>query len=138
VAAEKPLEISQPEKWPKVLLAKPLQEMPREDALKKLQRGLYNARHEIARFHFNQFIGGTKTGEDFLDAAETLLRVGLDFYQAPKERIIFLEQMREVSEKVNAVVDLPGRRSRVSPLEGSKAKAFQLLVEIAILKEKRR
>jgi hypothetical protein len=125
---------------PAILTAKPLKSTPKDDALQKRFKEVYNIRQELTADYYKELIGGRVSVDVLLDSARRLQQTGMEISQGHKEKIELLEQMTKLSNKAGAILDswnvTSDEQAKRVKLQRSKLREFKLEVEIEILKVK--
>jgi hypothetical protein len=131
-------------KIPTILTAKPLESDPKDDEAQKLLKALYNERLAIAGQHYRLYAGHHSNDcEVVLDQARRLRSVGLEIAATSAEKTHLLEQMLELSARINSFVGArealfkrPGNQDTYL-LQLQKIRAFELETRIELAKLKK-
>ena len=123
----------------KILRAKPLQDAPGDDELKKRVRALYNHRLAALADHYKYIQSGHENTNGLVESGRRLVSVGLEIHQSPKEKIAFLNEILAVlSERTISDVSIrENENERLAKYERDNFIEFKLEVEIEILRIKK-
>jgi hypothetical protein len=121
---------------PSILKAKPLENAPADDELQRALKARYNERQMLTRAHYTGYLAGTEMVSGTLDSARRLLNAGMELNESAPDRLKLLTQMREVCEKLEAIMIANEVHTR-KPLEISRLREFQLEISIEVLRIKK-
>ena len=132
-------------KIPPIVESAPLQYLPNDDEVQKLEKALFNERLALMKSNYMLFLGGWQNQcRPALDSARRLRSAGMVVLAKPSEQIRLLEQLLEFSEYVaNQLVYNEGVYREVIkgphewPLQQQTLREFRLEIQIELAKLKK-
>lgn len=87
-------------KLPALLSAKPIKENAKDDELTKLLKERYNTAVSEVKELYEMYQRGRGTIDTFTEAAQRLVKAGLEVHEKPADRVTLLTQFVELSKEV--------------------------------------
>ena len=132
-----PRELLKEVEVPAILKAKPLQEDPKDDELRKLLKSRYNEAVTETTVVYVQYVRINGRLDSFIDATQRLLKAGLELHENLTEQVTLLTQYMELIKDTEKVAKQRNDSGQSNPSELPKARYYRLDAEIQLLRAKR-
>jgi hypothetical protein len=132
-----PPELLKEVELPALLKAKPLQEDPKDDELRKLLKARYNEAVAETSIVYVQYVRINGRLDSFIEATQRLLKAGLELHENPTEQVKLLNQYMELTKDAEKAAKLRNDSGQAHPSELPRARYYRLDAEIQLLRAKR-
>jgi hypothetical protein len=117
---------------------RPIKAAAPDSELEKLLKAKYNAILAETEAYYTQHRQGKElVNRTVLDAANRLLRAGLEVYHRPEEKLKLLKEMADLSKRLALLAETLQTGPEAQVLQRNRAYQFKLEVEIQTLRVKK-